>query len=419
MNAPGARSRLSLPHALGFAAVLVLVTWMLGASLGKAWHAPDSDEGYYLYFVSQVQQHGLGVFPELFRSWNANDIVSDVLDRPNWWHPPPYRLGYIVVGAWWARFFGASIASLSWLSTVSHLIWASINWVFARRHLDETFALLLATLCAFSPLLTGEARLALMDNYAVVWVTLAAWLFLEMLEQPTAWCWQIGCGAALTMAILTKELSVFVAAPLGTVALIERFYRQRPLPFWRFFAVLALPGALSLPFFVLAAGGLSSLLTTIQIVLSSPASMPYALLYCSGPWYRYLIDYLCLSAFPTLLGLLGAGALLQRWFDGEWSTIEVFFLVFGVGLLAQQAPFIKNARYMMGLELPLRFLAVGLLLRCAQRIWPARSTLLAALVVAGLCFLDWRSFQHLFADVGGYDPLSFDLLKARKIIPWR
>ena len=118
MDAPGARPRLSLPHALGFAAVLALVAWMLIASLGKAWHAPDSDEGYYLYFESNVQQHGLRVFPELFRSWNANDIVSDILDRPNWWHPPPYRLGYIVVAAWWARLFGASIASLSWLSPI-------------------------------------------------------------------------------------------------------------------------------------------------------------------------------------------------------------------------------------------------------------------------------------------------------------
>ena len=81
MDAPGARPRLSLPHALCFAAVLAVVAWMLIASLGKAWHAPDSDEGYYLYFASNVQQRGLAVFPELFHSWNANNIASDVLEQ--------------------------------------------------------------------------------------------------------------------------------------------------------------------------------------------------------------------------------------------------------------------------------------------------------------------------------------------------
>ena len=101
MQAQPVPSRFSLPYSLGFASVLALVAWILIRSLAKAWHAPDSDEGYYLHFMSSVQQHGVGIFPELFRSWNEDAIVSDFpLHRPSWWHPPPWRLGFIVASAW-------------------------------------------------------------------------------------------------------------------------------------------------------------------------------------------------------------------------------------------------------------------------------------------------------------------------------
>jgi hypothetical protein len=238
-----------------------------------------------------------------------------------------------------------------------------------------------------------------------------------MLEQPRVWSWQVAFFLAFSLAILTKELSVFIALPLAGVALLERWVGKRPLPLVRFAAALALPGVVALPLFVLAAGGVAPLVSTIQTVLTAPASMPYALQVCSGPWYRYLIDYLCLSAFPTLLALLAVGSLLQRLLQGEWPTSEVLLAVLGAGLLAEQAPFIKNARYMIALELPLRFLACCLLFRVARHIWPGRGALLVAAAVAGLCFLDWQSFRHIFVDLGGSDPVSVDLLKAREIIP--
>lgn len=418
MQAPAASRRSWLPYALAFGCVLALLAWILVRAQATTVHYPRSDEGYYLHFAAQVHEHGLGIFPQLFRDWNTNQIVSDLrLHGPNWWHPPPYRLGYIVACAWWAKLFGASIASLSWLSSVSHLAWTALNWVFARRRMGDAFALALATLCGFSPLLLGIARLALMDSFTLLWVTASVWLFWEMLEQPRAWAWQIAFSLAFSLAILTKELSVFIALPLAAVALLERSVRKRPVPLVRFAAALALPGVISLPLFALAAGGVAPLVSTIQTVLRAPANMPYAIQACAGPWYRYLIDYLCLSAFPTVLALLATGTLLQRLLQGEWPTSELLLAVLGAGLLAEQAPFIKNVRYMIALELPLRFLACSLLFRVAQQVWPQRGALLVAAAVAGLCLLDWQSFHELFADVGGYDPVSVDLLRGREIIP--
>jgi hypothetical protein len=222
---------------------------------------------------------------------------------------------------------------------------------------------------------------------------------------------------AFTIAILTKELSVFIAAPLAVVALIERFARHRSLPLSRFAMALAIPGLVASLLFLVAAGGLAPLLTMTEIVLASPATNDFAIQFCSGPWYRYLIDYLCLSPFPTLLGLLGAGTLLQRVCDGEWSTPEVLFATSGACLLAEQAPFIKNVRYMLALELPLRFLALSVCFRVAQRLWPSGSLVIVAAVVAGMCLLDWQSFRHIFVDARNCDPLSVHLLQAREIVP--
>lgn len=418
MDAPAQPARLSLPHALGFALVLALVAWVAIQGLAGAAYAPHSDDGYYLHFMRNVHEHGVGIFPELFDAWNANEVVSQTrLNKPSWANPPPWRIGFIVFTAWWAQLFGASLQSLSWLSTASHLACCAGNWFFARRRMGEAFALALATLWAFSPLLLGLARLALMDSYTVLWVTLSVWLFLEMLESPESWFWQGAFAFAFTVAILTKELSVFIGVPLVAAALIERFARRRPLPLWRFALAFAVPALVAGLTFLLAAGGLGPLLTMAKAVLAAPATRDYSLQNCSGPWYRYLIDYLCLSPFPTLLGLLGAGALVQRSEEGQWCTAEVMFALLGAGLLLEQAPFIKNVRYMVALELPLRFLALRFCFGVARRVWPVQSGLLVAAAVVGMCFLDWKSYHHIFADVGGYDPVSVDLLKAREIIP--
>jgi hypothetical protein len=392
----------------GFISVLGLVAWVLFASLDTVPYAPTSDDGYYLHFMQVVARDGLSAFPGLFAAWNANP--SD------WLYPPPLRVGFILASAGWAKLFGASLHSLSWLSLVSHLAWTSVNWLFARRRMGEGFALLLATFCGFSPLLLGLGRLALMDSFSCLWVTLALWLFLEMIEQPLLRSWRILFGVVFAFAILTKEISVLIALPMAASVLLERYVRKTPLPLGRFAAVLAVPALLTLPIFVVAAGGFEPLVTTAYKVLTSPKTNRYALEYCAGPWYRYLIDYLCLSPFPTLLGLLASGALVDRVRGGAWPRPQIFFAVVGAGLLTEQAFLIKNVRYMVALELPLRLLALSWLLRIAAGLSPWLTWGLVGSVVGVLCLLDWQTFR-LWVEAEGYDPVSSLLLQLRDIVP--
>jgi 4-amino-4-deoxy-L-arabinose transferase-like glycosyltransferase len=220
-------------HAGGFAVVLGLIVWVLLPSLDSAPYSPTSDDGYYLHFMDVVSREGVSAFPELFAAWNANPR--------DWLYPPPLRIGFIIASAGWAKLFGASLEALSWLSFGSHLAWTSINWLFSRRRMGEGFALLLAASCGFSPLLLGLGRLALMDSFTCLCVTLALWLVLEMLEQPSLLVWRVLFGVAFAFAILTKELSVLIALPVTACVLLERFVHEARLSLWRFAATLASP----------------------------------------------------------------------------------------------------------------------------------------------------------------------------------
>jgi 4-amino-4-deoxy-L-arabinose transferase-like glycosyltransferase len=405
----GSREPVHPPHALVFALLLGLIAAIMIRSLERVPYLPASDDGYYLSFMTTVASDGISAFPGLFQRWNSTPA--------DWVYPPPTRVAFIVVSAALSTVLGADITTLSWLSLLSHLGWTAINWAFARRHMSESFALALAALCGFSPLLLGLGRLALMDSFACLSATLAIWLFLEALEQPAVVRWRVLFGAALSVAILTKELSVLLAPPLVAMVLLERYVRKTPLSLVAFAITFGGAALMTGTIFVLAAGGLGPLATTTQMVLSSPKTNEFARQYCNGPWFRYLMDYLMLSPFPTVLGLMAAGSLVDRLRTKAWPRPEVLFLVLAVGLLVQQAPLIKNLRYMTVLELSLRFLALAWLFRVGKSLGAGSRVLCGVGIVTVLCALDWRTFEQFWVEKGGYDPLSIFLLQWRRIIP--
>lgn len=403
------QGRLRAVCTIAFLLLLALLTTILVRSLDSVFYALTSDDGYYLRYMASINQDGLSVFPALFQAWNETPR--------DWLHPPPTRLVYMVASAALSLFLGMELTTLSWLSLLSHLGWTTINWFFARRRMGDGFALALAALCGFSPLMMGLGRVALMDTFACLTITLALWLFLEALEQPAVRLWRVLFGVAFLLALMTKELSVFLAPPLVALVLLERYVRKTPLSLSEFAAAFIVPAAIAGPTFILAAGGIDPLLTTTGKVLAAPKTMEYAIQFNSGPWYRYLVDFLCLSPFPTLLGLLSVGSVVDQLRTGVWPRPQLLFLLFGAVLLAEQAPLIKNARYMVAFELPLRFLALAWLFHLTAELRTRWRVLLVGAVVLTLCALDWQSFRHDWVEKKGYDPVTYQLMIWRQMIP--
>jgi 4-amino-4-deoxy-L-arabinose transferase-like glycosyltransferase len=395
---------------LAFAAVLALATAIVVASLPSAVVDASSDDGYYLAYMKSVHESGLSVFPKLFDAWNA--------DEHAWIYPPPSRVGFIAASAAWAAVFGASFSALQWLSIAAYVAGSIATYFFARRQFGEPRALFIGALWVFSPLLMGLSRLALTDSFIALCMSVTAWLFLELVEEPDRWSHRILFMSAFAFTVLVKELSVLLALPFGAFVLIERFARRERLSLATFALVLALPGALALPLFVAAAGSFSTLLATTRIVLASPATNEYAIKYGSGPWFRYVVDYLCLSPCTTLLAVAYLGVIVLKLRDGDHDKRLSFLALLAALTLVEYSFFTKNLRYAVLLELPIRVFSVGMLWQIAPGKTVLRRMVSCGAAVAILCWIDARAFDLYWIRNRGYDPVTLTLVGARQIIPF-
>jgi 4-amino-4-deoxy-L-arabinose transferase-like glycosyltransferase len=291
------------------------------------------------------------------------------------------------------------------------------NYLFARRNFGEPKALFIGALWAFSPLLLGMSHQALTDGMIALCMSVTAWLFLELEQDPASWRRRIAFMAALGFTVLVKELAVLLLVPFSIFLLVERFARREPIQLGLFAALFTVPGIVTAPIFVWAAGGLAPLLETTRIVLSSPATNPYAVSFGSGPWFRYAVDFVCLSPCTTLLAVGYLGILALKVKSGEYDRRLVFMALLVISLVIEYSFFTKNLRYAVLFELPLRIMAVFMLGELLKSASARRTAILVGLAVALLCWIDYRAFDLYWVKNPGYDPLTAVLAGIRGMIP--
>jgi hypothetical protein len=191
------------------------------------------------------------------------------------------------------------------------------------------------------------------------------------------------------------------------------------VPVGRTLAVLAGPALASLALWALAAGNPATLLRVMRIVLLSPASNEYAIAYGSGGWYRYPIDELLMSPWPTALGLAGVVVALWRWRRGEYDCLAVALALVYVAQVLVLSFFTKNLRYVAVLEMPLRVLAVVLLWELLRARSSALGRWTCVATVALLCWLGHRDYELIWLRWKTYDPVTLPLAGARGLVPWQ
>jgi 4-amino-4-deoxy-L-arabinose transferase-like glycosyltransferase len=392
-----------------FALALGLLAWILLSSFSSAVRDPTSDDGYYLSYMQSVHANGLRVFPALFEKWNAT--------RADWIFPPPSRVGFIVVSALWAGIFGASLTALQHLSFASHLLLCVVNYAFARRQFGEARALFLGLLLAFSALLMGLSRLALTDSFNALCMTTTVWLFLELTSRPRSFAAGVPFMAALAFMVLVKELSVLLVVPFAAFVLYERFVRRVPHDLARVALWFAVPGAVTIAVFLLAAGSPARFLETVRIVLASPATNTYAQSMGSGPWFRPILDYLLFSPVPTLLAIAWFGVTAARMRAGEYDRPSFYFALLAACLVLELSFFTKNIRYAVVLELPIRAFSVLMIGELVGRTRRVPAAAVAGLAVLLLCWLDWSTFDAFWVRGRLYDPVTALLGYLRHLVP--
>ncbi|MDD5568215.1 MAG: hypothetical protein PHY88_03315, partial [Candidatus Omnitrophica bacterium] len=182
-----------------------------------------------------------------------------------------------------------------------------------------------------------------------------------------------------------------------------------------FLAALLLPPFIALSVYALL-GCLPFIFNTVRIILSSPQANSYAISFGSGPWYRYLIDYMLLSPWIVILA---TGFIFCFFLNQENNELVVYFAVIFVSSFILFDFFTKNLRYVMILDMPLRLFSLLMLNTIANKFLGRSAVSMVLILTITLAFFDCLNFYHLFIRGSIYDPVSFFLFKAQHLIPFK
>ena len=168
-------------------------------------------------------------------------------------------------------------------------------------------------------------------------------------------------------------------------------------------------------------GGLGTLKTAAiafaQTHLSSGYSSPYAIHFCSGPWFKYLLDFLLLTPIVTLFFVGYAGYLcIQR---KVWDFNKMYFLLYFIYVYAVLSclPHSKVVRYVVNLEMVMALFAVLMLEEVLKSLEAPKRQFFMFFFAFGIFMLNWFSFVDLFYYSSLLDPITFYLMGLRHFIP--
>ena len=393
--------KITVPQAyLAFLLVLAVSFTLTSLSIKDVEFASGADEGYYLRYASYIGEHGLGGFADLFKNYIEN--------QKDWLYPNPLRMGFIALSSVWLKIFGYSFLNLAYFSLFSFCVFLIISFYFAAKYFDEKITLLLAILLAFSPLNMAMARRALLDSTFNLFSIFSIWLFFGLLKKRTL-LKHILFILIYSFTILVKETGVLLSL---FFALYLIFYKGKKY----FLSVTLFPFLIVGSTYIILAGGLSNVTDMIKIILTSPGHNEYAILFGSGPWFRYLIDYILLSPWVVILS---SGFVFWYLASKEYDERVSYFLLAFVVLFFSLNFFTKNVRYLMILDMPMRLFSVLMLKKLFEARFPKQAFILLSVSVVAIAAFDYLNFYNLFARGEIYDPVSYWLLRGQHIIPWR
>ena len=371
---------------------------------------PQSDEGYYYHYSNLVVQKGNNAFKELALWYSASDEARK--------HPAPSRTGYILLTAGLFKIFGPSYFLLGLVSTVSFLLFLAVCFYYSRKHFGRDVALLLTLFLSSSPLMLGLSRRALLDSPINFLWGLAVWLFLDLLSYPALWKYALFI-LTLCFSMTVKEMSV-VLIPFFVLAGAWGRFKGRPIKVWQILGIIFIPVFVVLFFDAGVLGGLEPLRLAATGGFKTHFYIqpsPYAAYFCSGPWFRYVMDFLLLTPLVTILFIGYCFVFVCERGAGDWK--QKYFLGYFVFIYAVMSSLMhsKVVRVVVNLEMVMALFAVFMLMRLSAR-YPLERRKTWLLYTAFAVFLfNMEGFLRLFYFSGLLDPISYHLLALRGFIP--
>ena len=391
---------------LAFILVCIVSSLLLISSFQYLVFGDGVDESYYLRYGTLVSQEGFSAFPRLFKGY--------ISDSQNWLFPNPLRVAFIAISALWMGIFGKTYMALSSLSFFCYLLSLGVSYYFSKKYFGKTVALLFSILLAFSPLNMAMARRALLDSAANFFLIFSVWIFFDMLNDRKRFKYFVFV-ILFTSAILVKETSVLLIPIFVSYLLIRKYALKKKLYLNDFLSASIYPCLIAGIVYLLAAGTPSYILRVIRIILASPSTSSYAVRYCAGPWFRYIVDFILLS---PLVFLLAAGFFFNFLSSKERREELLYFSIILVFYFFILNFFARNVRYAMLLDTPLRLFSVLMISRIAENRLGRYTRTFTYVAVIAIAIYGYLSFYNLFIVYGVYDPVSISMLKVRQFIPF-
>ena len=367
-----------------------------------------ADEGTYYRQAKTIKRFGYQGY-----RFAAERFIQDKAAHT---FPPPLRVLPLALDAL-ALSVSNSFASLSAVSLICFVLLGFVSYYYIKDVWDRNLAVIVVVLLAFSPLGSAMARRALIDSLTYLVTAFSLLSFLAYTVRRDAGRLLV-FSFSLFLLQMTRE-SGLLLYPFYCAVIVYLHYRRRHqgITLRAIFLCFAVPiGAMMIVYQALYGAG--TLYRIMHVIYSDNLMKPsyYALNFSSGPWYRYLVDFMLLSPVSILLAYLYAGYYLyRRQFDTQIGVLLLFFAytIFVFAFLQM------NVRYVIFLDLVIRIIeALGLLaITSAFIINKRKRSIVIAAVVVMLTIVDFRAFTNYFVTNNVYDPVSYNLLYVEKFIP--
>lgn len=391
-------NRIFLLVVVFFSIILILISFKDIHFAGRA------DEGYYLKCATHVAQKGISGFPDLFKIYFENPQHRITQN--------PLRVGYIILAAIWLKIFGYSFINLALLSLFFYGSFLITAFYFVKKYFKEQIAFLFIILQAFSPLNMAMARRALADSAVNLFILVAIWFFWENLKKRRGHR-TVSFILIYAFTILIKEGSILLTPFFFLFILIRKVIFKKAIKWGDFLFDTFFSFSVAGIIYIVLAGGASQFINTMISVVTSPKINPYSI-FCSGPWFRYLIDFILLSPWVCILAI---GFFMNYVLKKEWREEVLYLLIFCLFFLFSYSFLVKNVRYLIFLDMPMRLFAVLMLDELTKRFFKRGRIIILLGLILSISLIDYRTFYYFFVKLGIYDPVSIWFLQASHIIP--
>jgi hypothetical protein len=259
---------------------------------------------------------------------------------------------------------------------------------------------------------------ALTDSMGNMFIIISIWVFLRFLLSEKKFLNFIIFIFFYSYAVLVRELFFIFICYFCLVFLIYKYLynNKRELSDTYLISIVLLPPALVFSAWFIFSRSFSDVKLLLNLHRTMPSLNQYSVLFCRGPWFRYIVDYILISPFVTILGLsFIIYAVTNRQILKDFKIFYFIVSALSVFLLLGNIDYTKDIRYVLSLDVFMRLFVIFMLKEIFKK--SEKFAHFSFYVVLLLCLADYSNFIYLFCQKNIYDPVSYSLLQARLFIP--